>query len=546
MATDIQLIVPMSGLGSRFVADGYVDPKPCIKVDGEPMIKRVLTLFPGLSSIHFVCNSFHLSGSNMRETLESVCPMGVIHEIPAGRRLGPVDAVLQIKDSIHDDLPTIVSYCDFGGLWDFQSFKAFVNREQCDGCVVCYTGFHPHMLVNDNYAYVKVENGLICAVREKSSFTDQRMSELASNGIYFFKSGRILKKYFKKQIESSISVNGEFYCSSTYQNMIDDGLRVKPYEIEVMLQWGTPLDLKIYQYWSDYFGQFPKGGLPSSAPLDATLLLPMAGKGSRFSREGYTLPKPLLEVNSGPMFIQAVRCLPQTTSILFAALDDHTMEFDLESIAGEWFESPQIFKLKETTDGQATTCAVALKAVSHDLDRPLLISACDNGVHYDHDAHQALVEDESVDVIVWSFRNNPTSLNNPHMYSWLDVDESGRISKVNCKRFLHDNPMSHHAIIGTMYFRKARYFQEGYEENRRRKYKTNDEYYVDDVINRCIETGLVVKVFEVKHYVCWGTPNDYKAFLYWQTFFDHCDWHPYKKALDPMTPRPEGVLEGKS
>ena len=31
------------------------------------------------------------------------------------------------------------------------------------------------------------------------------------------------------------------------------------------------------------------------------ILIPMAGEGSRFAKEGYTFPKPLIDVNGKPM-----------------------------------------------------------------------------------------------------------------------------------------------------------------------------------------------------------------------------------------------------
>ena len=70
--------------------------------------------------------------------------------------------------------------------------------------------------------------------------------------------------------------------------------------------------------------------------------------------------------------------------------------------------------------------------------------------------------------------------------------------------------------------------KKNYQENIR----SNNEFYVDDVLNQNIKAGLKVKVFEVSNYLCWGTPDDYKTFNYWQDFFDKCTWHPYSKDLD--------------
>ncbi|HMV46039.1 MAG TPA: hypothetical protein PKD50_26190, partial [Leptospiraceae bacterium] len=58
--------------------------------------------------------------------------------------------------------------------------------------------------------------------------------------------------------------------------------------------------------------------------------------------------------------------------------------------------------------------------------------------------------------------------------------------------------------------------------------RVNHEFYVDSMIGLAIELGLKTKIFRIDHYICWGTPNDYKTYLYWQKFFKKVDWHPYK------------------
>ena len=47
-----------------------------------------------------------------------------------------------------------------------------------------------------------------------------------------------------------------------------------------------------------------------------------------------------------------------------------------------------------------------------------------------------------------------------------------------------------------------------------------------------IGLGLKIKILEVKNYICWGTPNDYKTFIYWQSFFHKVSWHPYSLIKD--------------
>jgi len=301
--------------------------------------------------------------------------------------------------------------------------------------------------------------------------------------------------------------------------MVRDGLRVNIFEIEKMLQWGTPYDFEVYKYWSDYFSKIQKSGVPKMEDSMSTLILPMAGHGSRFSEEGYDIPKPFLEVDDYPMFLQAVNCLPKTKKAVFIALENHLSKYDIDKSLDGLYEKNTVVGIPNVTDGQAITCKIGLESVNLDLNSPIMISACDNGVYYDVDKYNKLLYNNNVDVIVWSFRNNPTSKNNPNMYSWLDVDGEDNIKNVSCKNFIYDDPLKTHAIIGTMFFRKAKYFIDGLEKNYTNNNTTNNEYYVDDVINRCIESGLRVKVFEVEHFICWGTPDDYRTYLYWKNYF---------------------------
>jgi hypothetical protein len=103
------------------------------------------------------------------------------------------------------------------------------------------------------------------------------------------------------------------------------------------------------------------------------------------------------------------------------------------------------------------------------------------------------------------------------MYAWLDVDSNGNIRDVSIKKPFTDKPNTH-AIIGTMFFRKTRTFKDGYDYIVKHDIRTNGEFYVDNVLNPLIAKGLCVKAFIVDYYLCWGTPNDYKTYLYWEDY----------------------------
>lgn len=516
---DIQLIIPMSGIGKRFIDAGYNVPKFLIEIDGKPIIEHVVNLFPGVEDVTFVCNCLHLGKYNLVEVLRKLKPNCKINVVSDYDKKGPVDAINRISSYIKDNNEVIISYCDYGTDWNFDKFLMDTRRRNADGAIACYKGFHPHMLGSDNYAFCKEKDRFLEEIKEKEPFTDNKMNEYASNGTYYFKSGSIVKKYFKQLVEKDINTKGEYYVSMVYNLLVNNGLKVSLYEIDKMLQWGTPYDLEIYQGWLRYFNNLKKEQKEVKHPKGTTLILPMAGRGSRFEKEGYKLPKPLINVDGEAMVIKAVECLPKCDNIIFICLSEHTNRYKLSETLLRKYKNCEVLSIDGVTEGQACTCEIGLMACKVCMEKPILISACDNGVYYNKEKYAELLADETIDIIVWTFRNNQTSKVNPNAYAWLDVDVNDTIKHVSCKKFIYDDPLKTHAIIGTMFFRKGKYFIDGLQSNYKEDIRTNGEFYVDDVLNQNIKSGLNVKVFEVDNYICWGTPNDYKTYLYWKDHF---------------------------
>jgi NDP-sugar pyrophosphorylase family protein len=517
----MKIIIPMSGIGRRFIEAGYSDPKPLIQIEGKSIIEHVINLFDKEDDDYvFICNDLHLKTTNMKEILKSIVPNCRIYEVSVENRRGPVDAVMQIAErEIADGDEIIISYCDYGTKWDYKKFKEDNTKFNLDGSIPSYIGFHPHMLGSDNYAFIKEQNKNFLAIQEKKPFTENKMNEYASNGTYYFKSGRLVKKYFQQLIDKNISTNGEYYCSMVYNLMQEDKLNIRVFEIEKMLQWGTPKDLEEYLIWSDYFLKrdvnFHK---EFEDKYDTTLILPMAGAGSRFSKEGYKTPKPLLDIEGLPMIIQAVECLPKTSKKIFIGQEEHYNKYDIDTIIKDFYEESETIGINYITEGQACTTDLAFQKFDIPLEKPLLVSACDNGVYYDMKKYEKLIEDPGVDIIIWSFSNNPTSKLFPHMYAWLDVDENNYIKKVSIKKPF-DNVENKNAIIGTMYFKEAAYFKKGLDKIYETNYRTNNEFYVDNMIEPLVNMGYKIKIFDVKNYLCWGTPNDYETYQYWLKYF---------------------------
>jgi len=518
----MKIVIPMSGMSSRFSRSGYQLPKYMLNVDGKTVIQHIIELYPKDSEFIFIVNDKNARDTNIIEILEDFDIPNKKTKVIPSHKLGPVYTVSHVFDWIDDDEQVVVNYCDFSIYWDYQDFEKFVNDTQCDGCVICYTGFHPHMLGGDNYAFCKTdESNKILEVREKQPFTDNKMNEFASAGNYYFRKGKYIKKYFRQMMNADINLNGEYYVSLIYNFLIKDNLDSIVYEVPNMLQWGTPLDLDMYLKWSEYYKK-SLTGQKTFTLSNCVTALPMAGAGSRFAKEGYVEPKPFIQVNGKYMVHQAVRCLPKTDRTVYACLRGHTAPYPGEVV---WID--------EVLEGQACTTEKILEFIPP--DKSILISACDNGMFYDSDKFLELVEDEDNDVIVWTYTNNYTSYRNPEMYSWVLSDDKNNIEEIGVKKFFGGNPIEQFAVVGTFFFRNKEVYLNSLQKMYEDKERVNNEYYIDSLVNYSIDLGYKVKNFEIDEYICWGTPNDLKIYQYWQNFFNKVNWHDYSYEKDYFT-----------
>lgn len=510
----MQIVIPMSGRGDRFRRAGYRAVKPLIEVDGRPMIEHVVAMFPGERDFVFICAADHLESTPLKATLERLAPAAKIVAIEP-HKLGPVHAVLEAAEHLADDRPVTVSYCDFSVWWDWADFKAAVARTGCAGAISAYRGFHPHSLGPNLYAYLRERDGWLLEIREKGCFTDDRIDEFASAGTYYFRSGALLKRIFGAARERGLTTGGELYASTPYNLLVAEGLPVLVYELEHFLQWGTPEDLEEYQAWSDYFAR-SAGWLPN-LEAGGQILIPMAGEGMRFQREGYREPKPLVPVAGTPMIERALATLPPAERWIALARSEHLERPELRAALAAAGRRVEVVPVDRLTAGQAATCLLARDRL--DPGAPLLIGCCDAAVVFDEARYRQLSGDPEIECLVWTFRDHPHANRHPTHYGWVRTGGDGSVQGISCKIPLSDDVRRDPGIIGVFWFREARFFLEAADELVAQDRRVRGELYVDTAIEVLVEQGRCARVFDVERWIHFGTPDDVRTFEYWASYF---------------------------
>ncbi|MFC1478496.1 sugar phosphate nucleotidyltransferase [Candidatus Margulisiibacteriota bacterium] len=249
-------------------------------------------------------------------------------------------------------------------------------------------------------------------------------------------------------------------------------------------------------------------------------LFPMAGSGNRFFQEKYNVPKPFIPILGKPMFISAIRSFPDADENIFIVLQEHVDKYQVNKIINTNIKNipGTIIPVNKVTEGQACTCLLAKEKL--DPEEGLFISSCDYQTIYDQDKYKQLLDNDSIDVIIWTFKTGNIKKAKPEAFAYCRT-EGNKVLEVVEKKVISDTPHLDPAVVGSFTYRRSELFVNGAEQMINRNIRVNNEFYVGTSINQLIEQGYNVVTFEIEKFISFGNPFELMLFQYWQEYFDY-------------------------
>ena len=228
-------------------------------------------------------------------------------------------------------------------------------------------------------------------------------------------------------------------------------------------------------------------------------VMPMAGRGSRFSKEGFDFPKPLITLYDKPFFYWSARSIEkfvEIASLDFIVLQEHIDKYAIDQVIKGLFPEAKIHALPEVTDGAVITCMKGIEEISDDL--PLLFNDCDH-LFKSSCFNDFCTEsfDGSIDGLLLTFTSNEPK------YSFVEKNEQG-----NVIRTVEKEATSDEAICGCYYFRNKEMFLTCAEQYL--KECDYSEFFMSGVYNVMIKKGLTVKSMRTDYHVPYGVPEEYE------------------------------------
>jgi dTDP-glucose pyrophosphorylase len=216
------------------------------------------------------------------------------------------------------------------------------------------------------------------------------------------------------------------------------------------------------------------------------IVIPMAGRGSRFADQGYKLPKPLIPVHGVPMTQLVIENLKPTRPhrFTFICQQAHLADYGLEAHLREWAPGCVVIGIDRVTEGAACTVLLAKRLI--DSDDALMIANCDQYVDVAIDDYLADMDDRDLDGLIMTMKANDPK------WSFVGFDDAGRVNTVVEKKVISDE-----ATVGIYNYRRGADFVSAAEEMIARNLRVNNEFYVAPAYNLLIERGQTLGVHSI-------------------------------------------------
>lgn len=253
---DITNLVPMAGKGTRFLEEGYGLPKPLIPVFNTPMSVRAIQTLPRGKKWIFLCLKEHIEENKIEQLLKKEIPHAEIIPVEAYTQ-GMACTCLLAENKLEPKKPLMIGACDYEVLWDINKFRKLAEDKSVD--VIIWTSRNHYSVARNPkaYAYLKLENDTVIKVSEKVPISVMPEQDHAVVSNFYFKSADLFIKAAKQMIKKGLTINGEYYVATAINELISDGKKVVPFEVEKFICWGTPQDLREFDYWQSYFDETP-------------------------------------------------------------------------------------------------------------------------------------------------------------------------------------------------------------------------------------------------------------------------------------------------
>jgi dTDP-glucose pyrophosphorylase len=229
----MNVVLPIAGLGQRFIDSGYEKPKPLIDFNGQYLIEKALkSLNTDNCNLFFIVRQEHIDQFNIDIILKDKFGDNIHITSIDYTTEGAVCTCMLVAEYIdnNNELVIFTPDCYFEPQFDSNQID-----KKYDAMVVVFNSDSPA------HSYVTLDNnGYVTNAAEK-----EVISNYAVGGLYYYRKGSDFVKYTKQMIKDNNRTKNEFYICPVFNYLIKDGGKIGIDKNSKHLILGTPKDLEI-------------------------------------------------------------------------------------------------------------------------------------------------------------------------------------------------------------------------------------------------------------------------------------------------------------
>lgn len=245
------IVVPMAGRGQRFREQGWLAPKPHIEVAGAPMVVQALrTLPPAPTRLvtlrgHGAAGRLQLPGSTREIVLEAPTDGQAITALVGVATLPP-------------ESPVLIAPCDAGFVYDLDAWLALERERDADLVIWTAANHAPATWKPGSYGWVHAPEpqriGPVSSIAVKRPVEGIPLAaqEVMTGAFWFRRASTFVTETDSMRLADD-RVNGELYVDTLARRLVEAGRKVLRFRVDKWLSFGTPDELRTFDYWNAAF-----------------------------------------------------------------------------------------------------------------------------------------------------------------------------------------------------------------------------------------------------------------------------------------------------
>ena len=236
------------------------------------------------------------------------------------------------------------------------------------------------------------------------------------------------------------------------------------------------------------------------------IIMPMAGEGSRFINNGWSTPKPLIDLNNKPLFMHAIDSINIENIPIkysFIVRKEHIVKYNIDNAIKTYLPDANIFFVEKTTRGAVETCMIAESVI--DNDDAILVLDCDlhfNSISFNNIIKSVIEGDTTISGALVSFNSNDPK------YSYAEIDDNNIVIRTAEKEVISNN-----ALCGAYFFSNGSEFKNISKQLINEANFKKPEFYVSLLYNYILSNNGKVVLTTMDAYHSYGTPDELKQYM---------------------------------